>query len=84
MGPDCKILLDQFCDTYKSIVVNLENIAEEESIRWPQREGNCINWVLGHILLYRMAILELLKQPTNFNEVLKCYRRGLVSKKMDR
>jgi uncharacterized damage-inducible protein DinB len=39
---------------------NLEGITEEESLRHPDAGGNCLNWVLGHIVATRHAALRLL------------------------
>jgi uncharacterized damage-inducible protein DinB len=43
---------------------NLEGITHEQSLVLPQPEGNCINWVLGHMVASRSRILPLLEvQP---------------------
>jgi len=39
---------------------NLAGVTQEESLRHPAEGGNCINWVLGHILTTRNAIHGLL------------------------
>ena len=38
----------------------VKDITHEESLVRPQSVGNSFNWVLGHIVVYRDALLELL------------------------
>ncbi len=56
---------------------NLEGITHAESLIQPQPSGNCLNWVLGHILATREVIYDLLKEPALWSkeEVAK-YERG--------
>jgi uncharacterized damage-inducible protein DinB len=39
---------------------NLEGITEDESMSQPAGGGNCLNWVLGHIVATRHGALQLL------------------------
>jgi hypothetical protein len=39
---------------------NLEDVTEEESLRHADAGGNCLNWVLGHIVATRHGALRLL------------------------
>jgi hypothetical protein len=39
---------------------NTADITHEESLRAPAPGGNCLNWIVGHILVSRGAILRLL------------------------
>ncbi len=39
---------------------NLDGISQEESLRSPEGGGNCINWIVGHIIVTRDALLEFL------------------------
>lgn len=43
-----------------SVHANLEDISDEESLASAERGGNSINWVLGHMVHSRAALLELL------------------------
>lgn len=60
-----------------TITVNTEGISEEESRRQPGPGMNSLNWVVGHVLDSRNAILALLGAPpvfaTSENAV---YKRG--------
>jgi uncharacterized damage-inducible protein DinB len=57
--------------------LNLEGITHEESLVQPQPAGNCLNWVLGHMLcVYNNAMPLLHQQPVLPKEALKRYERG--------
>lgn len=43
---------------------NLEGISHEESLKSSDRGGNCINWVIGHIVVTRDVLLETLGLET--------------------
>ena len=38
----------------------VDGLTHEESLLQPEYRANCMNWVLGHILWERQAVLELL------------------------
>jgi len=46
-----------------ALKVNLAGITHEDSLRSPDTGGNCINWVLGHVLSNRNRVLELVGAP---------------------
>lgn len=39
---------------------NLEGITNEESLEQPVPGGNCLNWIVGHLLFSRHELLEVL------------------------
>lgn len=47
------------------IDLNVGDISQEESMFQPQPAGNCMNWVLGHIVKSRLEILKLLGTETS-------------------
>lgn len=49
--------------THWTIRENLRSVDDHESLLRPLPTGNCINWVLGHILQNRDRALELLEEP---------------------
>ncbi len=56
---------------------NTEGLSEEESLIQPQPEGNCMNWVVGHLLRVYESVLPALGQepvlePGGFDR----YKRG--------
>jgi hypothetical protein len=48
--------------TYFVLKRNCEGVSHERSLIAPEPAGNCMNWVLGHILAQRTTILKLLGQ----------------------
>lgn len=46
-------LIKQLELSYGSLFRNLEGITHEESLVLPRPDGNCLNWVLGHIVSAR-------------------------------
>ncbi len=45
--------------SYGAINRNLEDVSQQESLVRPPA-GNCLNWVLGHIVLYRGFMLKMI------------------------
>ena len=66
--------------THRITKSTLEGITQEESLRPPTGGGNCINWIVGHILHTRDSLLESLgKSPVwNDDEAKKLYDRGSI------
>lgn len=75
--------------SYGAINRNLDGVTHEESLFIPQPAGNCINWVLGHIVTARGAVLTLAGSatirfgdgaiggtPSEGEDVMARYRRG--------
>jgi hypothetical protein len=55
---------------------NLEEVTHEESLVRPPA-GNCLNWVLGHIVIYRGTMLQIIgHRPVLEGEHAAIYRRG--------
>ena len=53
-----------------------EGLTHEESLLQPQLRGNCMNWVVGHMLTGRNDILRALNAPFLVNEAeLAHYKR---------
>ena len=60
-----------------AIGVNARDLTHQESLIGPQPGGNCANWVLGHIVQTRGAILSLLgEQPVWDAAQGERYKRG--------
>jgi uncharacterized damage-inducible protein DinB len=68
----------QSAETIHNIVrLNVEGITQEESLIQPRPAGNCINWVVGHLVCVYDGMLPLLGQkPVLGTEALKRYARG--------
>lgn len=56
---------------------NVEGFTPEDSFFQPQSEGNCANWVLGHIVSTRNEVMKLIgESPLWSKEETEPYRRG--------
>lgn len=49
--------------SYGALFRNLEGVSHEESLIAPEPGGNCLNWVLGHIVATRNRLLPLIGVP---------------------
>lgn len=59
--------------------LNISEITQLESLRYPVNGGNCINWILGHIILSRDLILEITgNKKLSTDAIQKKYRKGSV------
>lgn len=62
---------------YSVIRRNLAGVTHDESLIQPAGGGNCLNWVLGHIVATRDNALRLLNQePVWSKEIAGIYKRG--------
>lgn len=62
---------------YDVLKRNLDGVTHEESLIQPEGGGNCLNWVLGHIVVTRDNALRLLSQePVWSKEIAGVYQRG--------
>jgi len=55
---------------------NLKDITHTESLVTPAQGGNSINWILGHIIVSRDDIRELIGLDKLYGEDMKMYHRG--------
>ena len=63
--------------SYGAIKRNLEDLSNEESLFQPPGAGNCLNWVLGHVVTARNTVLTLAGGNAIVNdEAAPHYRRG--------
>jgi len=63
--------------SYAAMNRNLQDLSNEDSLVLPEAGGNCLNWVLGHIVATRGATLMLAgTPPTLTGENLAIYRCG--------
>lgn len=58
-----KSLIDLYQFNHDIIHQQLKDITHSESLLQPTFRGNCLNWVIGHILNVREECLELLGLP---------------------
>ena len=63
--------------SYGAIKRNLDGVTQDESLIIPDAGGNCLNWVLGHILVARGMLLTMTGGAPVLNEEQAAhYRRG--------
>jgi uncharacterized damage-inducible protein DinB len=63
--------------TDQVLKMNLKDITHEESLIAPQPAGNCLNWVVGHLVCIYNEMLPLLDQaPLAERDKLQRYARG--------
>lgn len=74
-SPDKLIQLYQ--RTQWIIAKQTEGLTHADSLLQLPFRGNCLNWVLGHIMVYRDKVLELLGEtPILSDSQTQLYRRG--------
>ncbi len=57
--------------------VNSEGVTHDESLIHSEHGGNCINWVIGHVLISRMHLLKFLDVEWKLPEIIvPLYNRG--------
>ena len=67
----------QYRFNYFTVNTNLQGITDDESRSNPQPGGNPLNWILGHIIMVRQALITKLGgQPLLSAESTKAYGRG--------
>jgi uncharacterized damage-inducible protein DinB len=73
---EIEVLRHQARVTQRVMRLNVEGISHEESLIQPQPAGNCLNWVIGHLVFAYELIFPLLGQKPVMGEGrLKPYAR---------
>jgi DinB superfamily len=75
---ELEILREQSRVIHRVLHLNTEGLTQEDSLIQPQPGGNCLNWVVGHLVnTYDTVVLPLLGEPPVLGkEALKRYDRG--------
>ena len=74
--PDADTLTAKFQLTTYIIHRQTDGISNEDSVLQPPVRGNCMNWILGHILVDRNYVLKLLRAEPVLNDTeVKRYTR---------
>jgi uncharacterized damage-inducible protein DinB len=61
----------------KVVQLNVEGLTQSDSLIQPRPAGNCLNWVVGHLVCVYENVLPLLGQkPVMDADTLKRYDRG--------
>lgn len=74
---DIEVLRNNARTTHKVVRLNVDGLTQQDSLIQPTPGGNCLNWVLGHLVCVYDEILPLLGQkPVLKPGALKRYARG--------
>jgi DinB superfamily len=72
---DASDLVGAFARNLSVVKAQTEGLTNEDSlIQFPN--GNCLNWVIGHIVEGRDDVLEVLGEPHAAGAVVERYQRG--------
>ncbi len=75
MGPE--LIAYQFDFNYNVAKINTGDLTQDESLATPPGGGNCINWVMGHVVTSRNGVMQLLgREPVWDAERAAPYSRG--------
>jgi hypothetical protein len=66
ISPD--LLADLFTTNYRVIRRQADGLTHEDSLLQPPFRGNCLNWIVGHIVATRNQVLSLLGEPPVWSE----------------
>lgn len=73
---EIEVLRHQARVTQRVVGLNVDSISHEESLIQPQPAGNCLNWMVGHLVCVYQLVFPLLGQePVIGEERLKPYVR---------
>jgi hypothetical protein len=71
------LLAQQFELNHHVAHANLEGITHEDSLVHPAPAGNCLNWVLGHVVATRNVLMDVLGEPPIWSAAdAEPYQRG--------
>jgi uncharacterized damage-inducible protein DinB len=71
-----KILSQVTERNYQVIKMQTEGLTNEDSLIQPPFRGNCLNWVLGHIIYHRGRLLQVLGDTSDWpGEQIQRYGR---------
>jgi hypothetical protein len=69
-------LVDAFARNVRVVKMQTEGLTHEDSLRQLPFRGNCLNWVLGHLVASGDDVLEALGEPPVFGTHGTRYERG--------
>ncbi len=71
------LLIELFSINHRVIRRQVDGLTHEDSLLQPPFRGNCLNWVLGHIVANRNTILSLLDAPPVWSDAeIARYKRS--------
>lgn len=77
MTPEVDMLRQQARTIHQVVLNNVAGITHEDSLTQPLPAGNCLNWVVGHLVHIDQRILRRLDQPAVISpDSVDRYKRG--------
>jgi uncharacterized damage-inducible protein DinB len=74
---DVEVFRHQARTTHKVVQINVDGLTQEDSLIQPHPGGNCLNWVVGHLVcIYDKTLPMLGQEPVMEADALKRYDRG--------
>jgi len=74
---EVRVLRHQVRAIHRVVKLNVDGLTQDESLIQPQPGGNCLNWVIGHLLWVYDQMLPMVGQsPVLGTDTLKRYARG--------
>lgn len=74
---DAKLLLEVAERNYRILLRQINGLTHEQSLLQPPFRGNCLNWVVGHLVMSRERMLLLVdEEPVWTPEQRLRYERG--------
>ncbi|MEZ4668866.1 MAG: DinB family protein [Anaerolineae bacterium] len=74
---DAKLLIEIAERNLRTLMRQLNGLTHEQSLLQPPFRGNCLNWVVGHLVTSRERMLLLVEaEPVWTEEQRKRYERG--------
>jgi uncharacterized damage-inducible protein DinB len=58
---ESKFLTEIYTTSYNALKNNVNSITHSQSLQQPSWGGNCLNWIVGHIVIARLNFLTLLE-----------------------
>jgi len=74
---DLEVLIEQARVIHRVVRMNTDGLTDEDSLVRPEPGGNCLNWVVGHLIcIYDGVLPALAQEPVMSKETLERYDRG--------
>jgi hypothetical protein len=74
---EVEVFRNQVRMSHRTVQANTGGVTHEESLVQPQPNGNCLNFVLGHLLwVYAQSLPLVGQEPPLTPDALNRYRRG--------
>jgi len=73
--PDAKTLAESYALTARIVHMQAQGLSTKDSLLQPPFRGNCMNWVIGHLIAGRDSALRLMElDPLWEEDILELYR----------